>query len=118
MVVDHIAKPSIASGGFEPWAVSLAAVARIPNIWCKLSGIITEADWKHWNLVNIKPYIDYVVEHFGFDRLMFGSDWPVCTLAGTYQQAFKAVSENLIEISGPQRRQVFGDNARVFYRLA
>lgn len=117
MVVDHIAKPPIASKEFEPWATNIADIARVPNVWCKLSGVITEADWKHWKLADIKPYVEHVVEHFGFDRVMFGSDWPVCTLAGTYQQAFKAVNENLGEVSEPQWRMVFRDNARVFYRL-
>lgn len=118
MVIDHIAKPDIVSGNFESWASDLTAVARISTVWCKLSGIITEADWKHWKLADIKPYIDHVVECFGFDRVMFGSDWPVCTLAGTYQEAFKTVSESLDETGKSQRQRVFGDNAREFYRLA
>lgn len=118
MVVDHLAKPSIASRQFEPWATDLAAVARIPNLWCKLSGMITESDWRNWTSADFKPYIDHVIKHFGFDRIMFGSDWPVCMLAGTYEQTLKSVDENLGKISGSQRTKIFGENAKIFYRLA
>jgi L-fuconolactonase len=117
MVVDHIAKPSIVSGQWEMWAEDLAAVARLPNVWCKLSGMMTEADQKHWKLTDFKPYVNHVVEQFGFDRVMFGSDWPVCLLAGTYSQAFEAVNENLRGINESQRDRIFGENARMFYRL-
>jgi L-fuconolactonase len=117
MVVDHIAKPSIVSGQWETWAEDLAAVARLPNVWCKLSGMMTEADWKHWRLTDFRPYVDHVVRQFGFDRVMFGSDWPVCLLAGTYPQAVEAVIKNLGGISESQRDRIFGENARVFYRL-
>ena len=117
MVVDHMAKPHIASRRLEPWARDLAQVARIPVVSCKLSGMITEADWKAWTPDDLKPYIDHVVERFGFDRVMFGSDWPVCVLAGTYAQVCRALDECLGEISASDRAKVFGENARAFYKL-
>lgn len=117
MVVDHIAKPLIASKQFEPWAAGLMAVACFPNMWCKLSGMITEADWESWTSSDFKPYIGQVIKCFGFDRVMFGSDWPVCTLAGTYEQTIRVVDENLGIISAAQRAKIFGKNAGTFYRL-
>ena len=118
MVVDHIAKPFIAARQFEPWATDIAAVSRIPGIYCKLSGMITEAELEYWKPADLKPYIDHVIENFGLDRVMFGSDWPVCTLAGSYQDVFDALVENLSGISESERGRVFGGNARTFYRLA
>jgi len=117
MVVDHIAKPFIAARQFEPWAADIAAAACIPGVYCKLSGMITEAELRYWKPADLKPYIDHVIEHFGLERVMFGSDWPVCTLAGSYQQVFDALSENLKGISRAERARVFGGNARTFYRL-
>src|SRR5213596_3127620 len=86
LVVNHIGKPPIAQGRMDVWARELEAVALLPNVWCKLSGMITEADWKSWAPDTLKPYVQHVVDHFGYDRLLFGSDWLVCTLAGSYQQ--------------------------------
>jgi len=117
MVVDHIAKPHIASKRLEPWATDLAQLAGIPAVSCKLSGMITEADWKDWTPGDLKPYVDHVVEHFGFDRIMFGSDWPVCVLAGTYARVVDALNECLGRISPSDRAKVFGGNARAFYEL-
>jgi len=117
MVVDHMAKPRIASRRMDPWAGDLAQVAGIPAVSCKLSGMITEADWKAWTPGDLKPYIDHVVEQFGFDRVMFGSDWPVCVLAGTYARVLEALNDCLGEISASDRAKVFGENARAFYKL-
>jgi L-fuconolactonase len=117
MVVDHIAKPAIVLNDFDNWARDFAVAARIPNVWCKLSGMITEADWRQWKPSDLKPYIDYLIEHFGFDRLMFGSDWPVCLLAGTYKQVFEALDENLSGINDSQKAKIFGGNAQHFYNL-
>lgn len=117
MVIDHIAKPPIASGELEPWASGMKTAARIPNVYCKLSGMITEADWKNWKPADLKPYIDVVIENFGFDRVMFGSDWPVCNLAGSYKQVVDALNENIKGISASERTRLFSENAIRFYHL-
>jgi len=118
MVIDHIAKPPIAKGEIEEWAKALAPVAKIPNIWCKLSGMITEADWKRWKPLDIKPYADYVIEKFGFERVMFGSDWPVCLLAGSYRQVFDTVQELVRYASPEEKSRLFAANAIEFYNLS
>ena len=83
-VVDHLSKPPIASGELEPWASQMRALASSENVVCKLSGMVTEADWRSWTVADLRPYYDVVLDAFGPSRLMFGSDWPVCTLAATY----------------------------------
>lgn len=116
-VVDHIAKPRVAEGAFEPWAQRLKEIAERPNVWCKLSGMVTEADWKAWKPDDLKPYVDFVVECFGEDRVMFGSDWPVCLLAAEYGQV-KGTLESLLGVSGSaSKSRVFGANAMAFYGL-
>ena len=77
----------------EPWATDIAAVAAIPSVYCKLSGMVTEADHERWTVADLKPYVDYVVEQFGLDRLMWGSDWPVCLMAACYDRVFSAAME-------------------------
>ncbi|MBI4323816.1 MAG: amidohydrolase family protein, partial [Chloroflexi bacterium] len=94
LVVDHIAKPRIAAGGWDDWADGLAQLARCPNVWCKLSGMFSEADWARWQAAVFKRYIDHVLAVFGPERLMFGSDWPVCLLAGSYDQVVEATEVN------------------------
>ncbi len=116
-VVDHIAKPLIAEGVFEPWETDLRHVAEIPGVYCKLSGMVTEADHENWKPGDLTPYVSRVVEIFGYDRLMFGSDWPVCTLAGSYDQVFRAARHALGPMSDANRAAVFGGNAERFYRL-
>jgi L-fuconolactonase len=117
MVLDHIGKPPIAEKAMDGWARDLETAARLPNVWCKASGMITEADWRHWTVNDLKPYVDHVVRHFGYDRLMFGSDWPVCTLAGSYQQVVSALGRTLGAVSTADAAKVWGENARAFYRL-
>src|SRR4029077_16110378 len=92
-VVDHLAKPEIKSGKTLPWATQLREIAQNKNVFCKLSGLVTEADWKHWKADDFKPYLDVVFDAFGADRLMFGSDWPVCLLAATYRQVKQLIEE-------------------------
>ncbi len=116
-VIDHIAKPPIATGEFEPWLTDLRAVASIPGVHCKLSGMVTEADHASWTPDDLKPYVAHVVELFGYDRLMFGSDWPVCTLAGSYGQVFAAAEAALGPLPDEARAAVFGGNAVRFYGL-
>ena len=117
MVVDHIAKPPIAAGVTEPWATGIAAVADIPGVYCKLSGLVTEADHERWTVADLKPYVDHVVGQFGFDRLMWGSDWPVCLLAASYDRVFSAAMEAVGDLTPEQRTGLLSKNATDFYRL-
>jgi L-fuconolactonase len=117
LVIDHIAKPPIARREFDAWARDLEPVAALPNVWCKLSGMITEANWKNWTPQDLKPYVEHAVRLFGYDRLMFGSDWPVCTLAGSYQQVVEALHECVDPISTVDAAMLWGGTARSFYRL-
>ena len=117
MVIDHIAKPSISTGEFDIWAHRMEAVFPFPNIYCKLSGMITEAPWHNWSASDLHPYVTHVMQGFGPNRLMFGSDWPVCLLAGTWKEVFAACTQAM----GPQpmdaREQILGATAMGFYRL-
>ena len=96
----------------------MAEFARNSQIYVKLSGMITEADWSNWKPSDLAPYVSHVVEHFGYERVMFGSDWPVCLLAGSYEQVFKALVEALGPLSDEDRKNVFGRNACRFYGIA
>lgn len=116
-VIDHISKPAIAKFQMEPWATDIAAVAEIPGVYCKVSGMVTEAR-RNWDAADLKPYVRHVVEAFGYHRLMFGSDWPVCTLAGTYRQVVDAARTTLGRLPAGVRQAVFGGNAVRFYGLA
>lgn len=118
MVVDHIAKPLIAQGSdLRSWAGQMQTLADIPTTSCKLSGMVTEADWERWQPNDLKPYIDTVVNQFGFDRLMFGSDWPVCELAADYGRVLEALQECLGAISDSEKAAVLGGTATRFYHL-
>ena len=117
MVVDHIAKPLIAQGVMEPWASDIAAVAAIPGIYCKVSGMVTEADHARWSADELRPYVSHVIERFGFDRLMWGSDWPVCLLAATYDQVLRVALDAVGPVSDEERAKLMGRNAIDFYRL-
>jgi L-fuconolactonase len=117
MVVDHIAKPPIAAGQTEPWATHMAAIATIPGIYCKISGMVTEADHMHWTVADLKPYVTHVVELFGFDRLMWGSDWPVCLLASSYAHVLNAALQAVGDLTPEQRTKFLAQNAVDFYRL-
>ncbi len=116
-VLDHIAKPLIKDGVLEPWASDLGALALHPNVYCKLSGLITEADWAAWQPSDLRGYIDVVVESFGVERLLWGSDWPVCLLAGSYAQAHEVIAEYLVRFSVAEREAIFGGNAVTCYGL-
>lgn len=115
MVIDHLSKPQIRDRRMDNWRAPLRAAAAFPNIHCKLSGLITEADWKHWKPADLKPYVQEALEAFGPDRCMFGSDWPVCELAGSYQRVVDALNEALGPISPSERAQIFGRTAERFY---
>jgi L-fuconolactonase len=116
-VVDHLAKPPIASGALEPWATLLADLAALPNTWCKVSGLVIEAAWDAWTLGDLRPYVDRAVEHFGPGRLLYGSDWPVCLLAASYESVIATARALTDGLSGPERAAVFGGTAEDVYRL-
>lgn len=117
LVVDHIAKPSIAQKLFEDWKREIQIVGALPNLWCKLSGLVTQADHDKWTARDLKPYVEYIIKCFGNDRLMFGSDWPVCTLAGSYEQVVDALSCVLESAGAADQAKIWGQNAHNFYRL-
>ena len=117
-VLDHAAKPPIAAGGLRPWSDELARIAALPNLACKLSGLVTEARWDDWNAERIRPYADRVLEAFGPDRVMFGSDWPVCELAASYGQVRELACDLLRDLSAQERDAVLGGTARRVYGLA
>jgi L-fuconolactonase len=117
-VIDHISKPEIRAHKLEPWRTWLARLAQHPNLYCKVSGMITEADHVHWTPDDLRPYIDHVIQSFGFDRIMFGSDWPVCLCAGSYDQVIAALREILSsQLDDKTEPKLFGDNALRFYKL-
>lgn len=117
IVVDHIAKPSIRTGEKTDWELNMAALATFPNVSCKVSGMVTEADWKNWKPEHFYPYLDEVVEAFGTDRLLYGSDWPVCLVAATYAQQLSIVQSYFSKFSTAENRAVMGENAGRFYNL-
>jgi len=117
MVVNHLSKPDIKNQIVEGWADDLKAAAKFPNIYCKLSGMITEANWENWKPSDLKPYVETALEAFGPERCMYGSDWPVCELAGTYEQVFHALKEVLGPLSETELANIFGGTAQRFYGL-
>ncbi len=117
LVLDHMAKPSIKARQPEPWASQIRELARSENLYCKISGMVTEADWSGWEKSDFTPYLDVVFEAFGPKRLMFGSDWPVCLLAATYPEVVHIASDYVSQLSEEDRAAVMGGNAEKFYRL-
>jgi L-fuconolactonase len=116
-VIDHLAKPLIRDRKVDQWREQMRRIATHPNVYCKLSGIITEADWRNWSADDCRPYLDVVFEAFGPNRLMFGSDWPVCLLAGTYRRVKGLIDDYARSLSAADRERIFGLNAAKFYRL-
>ena len=114
-VLDHIAKPQIKAGTLSPWREQIRELAQAPNVMCKVSGMVTEARHDGWKADDFKPYLDTVFEAFGPDRLMFGSDWPVCLLAGSYAQVHGLADDYTRPLSPAQRAAFFGGNAARFY---
>ena len=117
MVVDHIAKPLISQKIMEPWASDISALSDLPGIYCKISGMVTEANHSEWNVDDIRPYAAHVVEQFGYDRIMWGSDWPVCLLAAEYGQVMHSSTEAVGPMSDDQMAKFIGANAIQFYKL-
>ncbi|MET8832903.1 amidohydrolase family protein [Micromonospora sp. NPDC004540] len=118
-VLDHLGKPRIRHGaaGLAEWSGPIAELAALPNVTAKLSGLVTEADWKRWRVADLRPFVGAAVELFGPERLMFGSDWPVCRLAADYGAVMSAVAEALPPLSAEERAAVFGGTAARTYRL-
>ncbi len=116
-VLDHIAKPLIKDGVLEPWNTQIRALASMDNVYCKVSGMVTEAAWERWARANFRPYLEVVFDCFGTERLLFGSDWPVCTLSGSYAEVVGLVSEYIGQFSEAEQAAVMGGNAERIYRL-
>jgi L-fuconolactonase len=117
MVIDHIAKPHIKEGIFDGWAQDMERVSKHSSLRCKVSGMITEADHKSWKSEQLTPYVQHVLQLFGFGRLMFGSDWPVCTLAGTWKEVLAAFTQALGPQNADERAKILGSTAASFYGL-
>lgn len=118
MVVDHLSKPKIKDGIIAGWRDDLKRAAAHPNVYCKLSGMVTEADWKNWKPSDLKPYVETALESFGPERCMFGSDWPVCELAASYGTVLNALKEVLGPLSDDEYKRIFSQTAIDFYGLA
>jgi L-fuconolactonase len=116
-VLDHCSKPEIAAGQREPWTTQIRELAAHPNVTCKLSGLVTEADWASWDVATLKPYVDVVLDAFGPERVMFCSDWPVCLLATSFSDWVAAADELTADLGNDERKAVFGGTAQRFYAL-
>lgn len=117
-VIDHIAKPLIKEKKISDWEKDIRAVAQYKNVYCKISGMVTEADWQQWEINDYSPYLDVIVEAFGTERIMFGSDWPVCEVAATYAQVVGIVKDYFSAFSSHEQAMFFGGNASTFYSLS
>ena len=117
LVIDHLAKPPIAKSEIREWSEALKPLASYPNIYCKMSGLVTEANWTSWQTNDLRPYVEFALESFGVDRLMFGSDYPVCLLAGSYDRVLESFQEILNSLSAADREKIFSKNAANFYWL-
>jgi L-fuconolactonase len=116
-VIDHLAKPPVARSEIDEWARQMKPIAAAANVWCKLSGLVTEANWTSWRIEDFIPYVDKALEYFGPQRLMFGSDWPVCLLAASYEQVLEMFQTLLADLSEKDRELIFSKNAAKFYRI-
>jgi len=116
-VIDHIAKPDIKNQNIDKWANSMHIIAQHENAWCKISGMVTEADWQNWQYADFEPYLDVVFEAFGSKRVMFGSDWPVCNVAGGYDKMIAIVEQYTSKLSADEQSRFWGLNASEFYKL-
>ncbi|MCX8491216.1 MAG: amidohydrolase family protein [Cyclobacteriaceae bacterium] len=116
-VIDHLAKPEIKNGNIQAWKKDIQQIASFKNVYCKISGMVTEADWQKWNYTDMVPYLDVLFEYFGVDRLMYGSDWPVCLLAGSYEKQLTITTTYINSLSSPDQNKIMGENAVKFYSL-
>jgi L-fuconolactonase len=116
-VLDHIAKPKIAAGEIEPWRTRIHELSKRSNVCCKVSGMVSEDSWTHWSIESLRPYLDTVVSAFGPDRLMAGSDWPVCLVASGYVQWWQLLRDYFADFSADERADIFGATAARIYNL-
>lgn len=116
-IIDHLAKPCIKAKQIEEWKKEMLQIAQYENLYCKVSGLLTEADWQNWKKEDLIPYLDVVVEAFGSNRIVFGSDWPVSLLAGSYEKVVGVVADYFASFSKAEQEQFFGQNAIQFYNL-
>lgn len=117
LVVDHLAKPLIAKGELTPWQQNMRSMGRYQNVYCKLSGMVTEADWENWKPEDFTAYLDVALEAFGPEKLMLGSDWPVCKLAAGYEEVMEVFDRYLEQFSEEEKAMIYGQNAIDFYKL-
>lgn len=116
-VIDHIAKPYIKDGKIDEWKKDMRHLGECPNVFCKISGMVTEASWNAWNKPDFTPYLDVIIESFGTDRIMFGSDWPVCLVAATYGDMLTIATDYFAAFTEEEKDKIFGENASIFYHL-
>ncbi|WP_163394105.1 amidohydrolase family protein [Flavobacterium limi] len=116
-VIDHIAKPDIKSGEIESWKKNIEEISKLENVKCKISGMVTEADWNNWKPSDLKPYLDVIFENFTADKLMFGSDWPVCNVASDYKELVKTLEDYMSQFSIEDQNKIWSENAKSFYKL-
>jgi L-fuconolactonase len=116
-VLDHLAKPSVRERQLDPWRGQLAALAELPNVACKLSGLVTEADWQQWRPEDLAPYVTHALDVFGPSRVLFGSDWPVMTLASSYRRWVETLEELTSHLSAEDRQRLWSENSCHWYRL-
>lgn len=117
MVIDHLAKPLIKDGEWKEWKKKMALLAERELIYCKLSGMVTEADWKKWKSEDLLPYLEIALELFGPERLMYGSDWPVCLVAGEYEEVYRVIDDFTSQLSLSEKEQILGETAAEFYGI-
>ncbi len=116
-VIDHIAKPLIKDKEINTWETLITQIAGFPNVTCKISGMVTEADWNHWKYEDFIPYLDVIFNAFGTNRIMYGSDWPVCLLGGTYSKVKGIIDQYITRFNTEEQQKVMGENAAKFYSL-
>lgn len=116
-VIDHIAKPYIKDGFYDGWAALMFEIGKCKNVYCKLSGMVTEADYNTWTPEQISPYMKLVLVAFGWKKVMFGSDWPVCLVAGNYKKTKKLVTDFIANFSSTEQASIMGENAKIFYNI-
>lgn len=116
-IIDHIAKPAIAKQDINDWSKLMRSIAKHENVYCKLSGMVTEADYKNWTYDQIAPYIEVVLESFGTSRLVYGSDWPVCLVAASYEEQFGVVQKAIEKLPPAEKKKILGENAIRFYHI-
>lgn len=117
LVLDHIGKPDLKTGEINTWQMQIRQLAKFPNVYCKVSGLVTEANWHHWKIEDLKPALDTVLDAFGADRLMFGSDWPVCLVATSYDKWLEVLTDYFEPLSDQDTKAIFGGNCTRFYGI-